>query len=79
MKVWEYLNKLKGTCATLEQIKSWSYMNKVAPCDFREPENGLELENGLDESFDGFIDQWCKKVDCEQCYREFFELELVDI
>ena len=80
MKVWEYMNKLKGTNATLEQIKTWSYMNKEAPCDFREPMNGLEIDGGIPESFERFIGQWCALInDCDRCYKEFFELEIPEM
>ena len=79
MKVYEYINQLKGTNATLEQIKTWSYMNRVCPIDFREPENGLELENGIPEKFDYFIRLWCNKTaNCQECYDRFFELEMPD-
>ena len=45
MKVWEYMNKLKGTDATKEQILNWLTLNKLCPLVLDEQE--LELEAGV--------------------------------
>ena len=80
MQVWEYINKLKGTNATLDQIKSWSYMNRESPCHFPNPLNALELKDGIPPKFDYFIKKWCNSIkgDCDKCFAEFFELKMPD-
>ena len=42
MKVYEKLNKLKGTKATMEQIYNWAYNNRILPCEIGEE---LELKD----------------------------------
>lgn len=43
MKVYELLNKLKGTNSTLEQISNWFYMNRIYPYDIIK-NNALKLD-----------------------------------
>lgn len=42
MKVYERINHLKGTDATVEQMANWGLENKVCPVDMDE---GLEIED----------------------------------
>ena len=75
MKVYELLNKLKGTNSNLEQIKQWSYMNRIPPCNL---EDGLELDCEFPESLNRLIDEVCaKSKHCQaECLETFFEMEV---
>lgn len=46
MKVWEKCNEVKGTNATIEEIASWAYNNRICPMDF---DVGLEIDLPLDK------------------------------
>ena len=74
MKVWEKINELKGTNATLQEIKTWSYMNRVCPLML---EDGLELEQDFPPELDALIDVACDTYpNCNACYDGFFSQEL---
>jgi hypothetical protein len=63
MKVWEKLNQLKGTNATIDTISNWFYINRIYPNDIL-TYNALELNN---------IPEWlinvCNKWDSEVLMR----------
>jgi hypothetical protein len=70
------MNELKGTNATLEQIKNWSYMNRIPPCGLEE---GMELEDGqFPEILHKVRESVCEKIqaDCYKCLDVFFEEEI---
>ena len=75
MKVYQLLNQLKGTNATLEQIKSWSYMNRITPCIL---EDGMELDCEYPEALNRLQGELCSKItNCyPDCLDTFFELEV---
>lgn len=74
MKVWELMNKIKGTEADQDEILNWMVMNKICP---------LEVETELDEGAQPAIDLMAHKH-CEDkpigfcgsnCYKEFLITE----
>lgn len=71
MQVYEKLNHLKGTVATLEQIKSWSYMNRIIPCELAE---GLGLDCEYPQELADVAEKVCVRVgmDCDLCLEQFF-------
>ncbi len=78
MKVWQALNLLKGTNATLEQIKQWSYMNRILPCELEE---GLELDYPMPIELTRLQQEICARVGLGRCYPEclnlYFDSEIV--
>ena len=78
MQVYEKLNQLKDTAATLEQIKAWSYMNRITPCEL---EQGLELDCEYPQALVEAQERVCARVgmDCMECLEQFFveEMEVV--
>ncbi|HZK84870.1 MAG TPA: hypothetical protein VFC58_09370 [Desulfosporosinus sp.] len=78
MKVFELINQLKGTTATLEQIKEWSYMNRISPCVLKD---GLELDCEYPESLVKACEKVCSQVGLScypDCWNTFFEMEITD-
>lgn len=77
MKVYELMNQLKGTDATVDQIKSWSYMNRVSPCILDE---GLDLDEGVEypEVLRKTQEKICNECghDCYKCLDTFFIAEV---
>jgi len=78
MKVYELINQLKGTSATLQEIKDWSYMNRILPCELKE---GLELDCEYPKILSKAAVKICLKTkNCyTDCLNTFFEMELDDI
>ena len=56
MQVFEKINALKGTSATIEQMVSWSYNNKICPLQF---EDGLELDCKYPKELDIIAHECC--------------------
>ena len=75
MKVFELINELKGTDATLEQIKEWSYMNRIPPCGLEE---GLELDCKLPKVLHELRSEVCSETGkCyPDCLNKFFDMEI---
>ena len=74
MKVYELINQLKGTSATLEQIKKWSYMNRIEPCAL---EDGLDLDCEYPQVLaDAALKSCAEKTDCYVCLNTFFDTEI---
>lgn len=71
MQVYEKLNQLKGTTATLDEIKSWSYMNRIPPCELAQ---GLELDGEYPQELADIAGKVCVRVgmDCNLCLDQFF-------
>jgi hypothetical protein len=70
-KVYEYLNKLKGTNETAEHIKNWAYDNRAICCCL---EDFLELDCKYPKTLKTKAKQICKEVkgDCRKCLDTFF-------
>ena len=77
MKVFELINQLKGTTATLEKIKEWSYVNRIPPCGLEE---GLELDCEFPNSLNILRNNLCAVTDScyPDCLNTFFGLEVGD-
>jgi hypothetical protein len=75
VKVFEYINQLKGTNASIDTIKDWSYNNRIPPCSLQE---GLELEAEYPKVLTDKTNEICKQVemDCYKCLDVFFESEI---
>jgi len=54
MKGWEYMNMLKGTHATRQQIWDWLYMNKLEPIDLLVINNLSGINSNALELPEGF-------------------------
>jgi hypothetical protein len=75
MKIFEQINKLKGTNATKEQIASWSYMNRYCPIMFEE---GLDLDCEYPKELYEVAQGYCKINDCgHECLDLFLSHELL--
>lgn len=84
MKVWEKCNEVKETEATVEEITSWAYGNRICPLMF---DARLEIDIPLDE--DGYpIDNGflrtarkvCEHNNCRlDCLKEYLNSEYIDI
>lgn len=76
MKAYEVINKLKGTTVTLDEIKKWSYMNRVYPCAL---DGGLELNCEYPNALYRLVDRVCCKDvegDCDKCLDIYFDSEV---
>lgn len=73
MKVYEKINQLKNTNATLEKIAEWGYMNKICPVDFRE---GLELEYEYPQELEDIAFKCCSKFECNGCMESFLNSDI---
>ena len=75
MKVWEKCNEVKGTNATIEEIASWAYNNRICPLDFDVgleidipcDKDGIPLENGFFGTAQKMCDMNCG-LDCLMRY-----------
>lgn len=75
MKVYEKLNELKGTAASMSQIREWAYTNRILPCGF---DVGLELDEGVEypKELKAITDELCENYDCMECLTKFLNTEL---
>ncbi len=85
MKVYEMLNKLKGTNKTIDQLNHWMYSNKIQPFSLLtkdsddpigEALNELELDEDLPQCLVDVIKE--KPSIDETEINAFLETELVD-
>jgi hypothetical protein len=61
MKVYEKINQLKETNASIEQISSWAYMNRICPLNFGE---GLELDCEYPKELQAIAEKCCSEYTC---------------
>ncbi len=74
MKIYERINEIKGTSATVDEIHNWMVMNKICPLDVAE-----ELETGEQPELQAIADKRCADNgdgSCYACYRKFLEMEV---
>jgi hypothetical protein len=77
MKVYEKINQLKGTNATMREIADWSYMNKICPVSINKDELELDIEypKKLKEMASGI----CVSRKCDiSCVEEFLQMEYTE-
>lgn len=86
MKVWEKCNEVKGTTATIEEIASWAYENRICPLSF---DVGLEIDVPCDD--DGYPTQdgngfvvtalkHCKGQPCgHDCLMAYLNREFIEV
>lgn len=73
MKVFEKINQLKETDATMDVISDWAYGNKICPVMF---EDGLEIDCDYPEQLYTIAKSCCATNDCGvECLEVFLESE----
>lgn len=75
MKVYEYINKLKGTNSTPDDMKAWAYNNRILICCL---EDLLELNVKYPKTLKVKAKRLCKEVkgDCRICLDTFFDCDI---